>query len=330
MADAPAAPSAAAAPAAVPDPELQTLLDSTPPEAPPQQGGPLLDPAFLRRLEHLQIISRKVFRGRMKGERRSRKKGISMEFADYRDYVRGDDTRFIDWNIYGRLERFFIKLFMEEEDLAFYVIIDASASMKFGKPITKFDYARRAAAALGYIALANQDKVGISAFSNALESVFRPTRGKYQLPKLVRFLEDLRCEHSTSLAQSCRDFVTQHKQSGIVVIISDFLDDFGYEAALKNFFLRSYDVYVVQVLAEEERNPELVGHLELQDSETGERQEVTISEGLLKQYQATLESYCGGLRDWCASHDMTYLATSTGTPLESLLLNYLRQRGLLR
>ncbi len=289
----------------------------------------LLDPAFLARLEQLQILTRKIFRGRHKGERRSRKKGQSVEFADYRDYVRGDDTRFIDWNIYGRLERLFLKLFLEEEDLAFYVILDASASMNFGEPMTKFDYARRVAAALGYIALANQDKVGVSAFSSGLHDVYRPARGKFQLPKLLAFLKNLEPGRTTSLSQACREFVARHKQSGIVVIVSDFLDDFGYEEALKQFFLRSYDVYVIQVLSKTEKDPDVQGHLELRDAETDEKQEVTVSDGLLKQYRRTLETFCGGLRDWCTARGMTYLFTSTDIPIETLLLNYLRQRGLL-
>ncbi len=298
-------------------------------QPPKEKQTDLLDPAFLRRLEQLQILTRKVFRGRQKGERRSRKKGTSVEFADYRDYVRGDDTRFIDWNIYGRLERLFLKLFLEEEDLAFYLIVDASASMGFGQPMSKFDYARRVAAALGYIAVVNQDKVGVSAFSSNLKDVYRPARGKFQVHKLLAFLRGLQPGTTTSLAQSCREFVTRHKQSGIIVLISDFMDDFGYEEALKQFFLRPYDVYVIQVLSVEEKNPELQGHLELHDAETDEKQEVTVSEGLLKQYRKTLEAFCGGLRDWCTSHGMTYLATSTDLPVDTLLLNYLRQRGLL-
>lgn len=300
------------------------------PETSAPLAGDLLDPEFLRRLEHLQILTRKVFRGRMKGERRSRKKGQSVEFADYRDYVRGDDPRFIDWNIYGRLERLFIKLFLEEEDLAFYVIVDASESMRFGSPLSKFDYARRVAAALGYVALLNQDKVGVSAFSTNLRDVFRPARGKFQFHKLVRFLQGLEPGAQTSLRQACREFVAQHKQSGIVVLVSDFLDDFGYEEALKQFFFRPYDVYAIQVLSAEEKSPRIEGHLELLDSETSERQEITASEALLRQYQRTLETYCGGLRDWLTSHGMSYIATSTDTPVETLLLNYLRHRGLLR
>ncbi|MCB2154823.1 DUF58 domain-containing protein [bacterium] len=289
----------------------------------------LLEPELIARLDQLQVLTHKVFRGRQKGERRSRKKGQSVEFADYREYVPGDDTRFLDWNVYGRLERLYIKLFLEEEDLAFYVLVDTSASMNFGDP-TKFEYARKLAAALGYIALHNQDKVGVSTFDERVSSRFRPTRGKAQLAKLMNYLIDLEQGTRTNLIESCRDFVLQNRQQGIVVLISDFLDERGYDEALKHFFMRNYDVYCIQVLSPEEREPTVVGHLELVDAETGERQEVTASEALLKQYRATVENFCGGLRDWCTSRGMTYLATTTDTPIDVMLLAHLRQRGLLR
>lgn len=290
----------------------------------------LLEPELIARLDQLEVLTRKVFRGRQKGERRSRKKGQSVEFADYREYVPGDDTRFLDWNVYGRLERLYIKLFLEEEDLAFYVIVDTSASMNFGSPMTKFDYARKLAAALGYVALKNQDKVGVTDAKERVASRFRPVRGKGQLHKLVSYLLTLEPGEGTDLVNSCRDFVIQNKQSGIVVLISDFLDDNGYEEALKHFFLREYDVYCIQVLSPEERDPKTLGHLELIDAETGERQEVTASEALVKQYKQTLENFCGGLRDYCTSRGMTYLATTTDVPVETMLLAYMRQRGLLR
>lgn len=290
----------------------------------------ILEPELIARLDQLEVLTHKVFRGRQKGERRSRKKGQSVEFADYREYVPGDDTRFLDWNVFGRLERLYIKLFLEEEDLAFYVLIDTSESMNFGKPVTKFEYARKLAAALAYVALRNQDKVGLSDAKERIETAFRPARGKAQLGKMLTYLKALEVGSRTNLQQSVRDFVLQNKQSGIVILISDFLDEMGYEDALKQFFLRSYDVYCVQVLSPEEKDPKTVGHLELVDAETGERQEITASEMLVKQYKRTLETYCGGLRNWCTTHGMTYLATTTDIPLETMLLSYLRQRGLLR
>jgi uncharacterized protein (DUF58 family) len=290
----------------------------------------LLEPELLARLDQLEVLTHKIFRGRQKGERRSRKKGQSVEFADYREYVPGDDTRHLDWNVFGRLERLYIKLFLEEEDLAFYVIVDSSKSMDFGTPMTKFAYARKLAAALAYVALRNQDKVGISDAKDRVVSRFRPARGKAQLSKVLSYLLTIEPSDRTNLTQACRDFVLQNKQSGIVVVISDFLDERGYEEALKQFFLRSYDVYAIQVLSPEEKDPKNLGHLELVDSETGERQEITASDMLLKQYRQTVETYCSGLRDWCTSRGMTYLATTTDVAIDTMLLSYLRQRGLLR
>lgn len=290
----------------------------------------LLEPELIAKLDQLEVLTRKVFRGRTKGERKSRKKGQSIEFADYREYVPGDDTRFLDWNVYGRLERLYIKLFLEEEDLAFYVLIDSSESMNFGTPITKFEYARKLAAALTYVGLRNQDKVGISDLKEGVESRFRPVRGKAQINKALSYLEGLSSGSGTNLMESCKNFVHQNKQQGIVILISDFLDERGYEDALKHFFLRSYDVYCIQVLSKEEKDPQTLGHLEFIDAESGERQEVTVSDALLKEYKRNLEAFCGGLRDWCTSHGMVYLPATTDLPVDKLLLSYLRQLGLLR
>ena len=137
---------------------------------------PILDPEFMSKLDQLELISRKIFTGKMKGERRSKKRGISIEFADYRDYSPGDDLRFLDWNIYGRLDRLFLKLFMEEEDLFVYLLVDRSISMDFGEP-TKLDYAKKVAAALGYIALVNMERVAVGGFSDTVHDYFRPSRG---------------------------------------------------------------------------------------------------------------------------------------------------------
>lgn len=290
----------------------------------------LIDAKLLGKLDQLELLTHRVFRGRQKGERRSRKKGVSIEFADYRDYSRGDDTRHLDWNIYGRLERLFIKMYQEEEDLAFYVLLDTSESMNFGEPVTKFDYARRLAAALGYIALRNQDKLGGLAFASRGGAAFRPVRGKGQVPKFLNYLAQLEPKDRTSLKGACKDFVLQNKQSGIVVLISDFLDEAGYEDALKHFFARNYEVYCIHVLSREEREPKLGGHLELVDAETGEKQEVTINGALIEQYKQTVEAFCRSIRDWCSSRGMTYIATTPEEPIEQMLLNALRYRGMLR
>src|ERR1022692_42440 len=151
---------------------------------------PLLDPQFLARLEQLELVSRKNFLGHMKGERRSKRKGQSVEFADYRNYVKGDDLRFLDWNLYARLDRLFIRLFMEEEDLHFYVLIDNSLSMDFGKP-TKLHYARQVAAALAFIGLVNMDRVVIDVFSDRLVQSMPAMRGRRSLWRVMDFLQNL-------------------------------------------------------------------------------------------------------------------------------------------
>lgn len=289
----------------------------------------LLDPALMARLDALEVLSHRVFRGRQKGERRSRKKGVSMDFADYRDYVRGDDTRFIDWNIFARLERLFIKLFMEEEDLAFHLILDTSRSMDFGEPLTKIEYGKRLAAALGYIALKNQDKVGVTAFGRRATQVFRPARGQGQLPKVLRSLTDLELDEGTSLQESIRDFVVRDTRGGIVVLITDFMDERGFEDALKLFFHRPYEVYLIHLLSREERDPKEIGHLELLDCETGEKQEVTVNEALRRQYSRSLEAYCRSIRDWAVARNMSYMPAVSDEPIDRMLLNYLRRQGLL-
>src|SRR6058998_3239844 len=152
----------------------------------PDTATPLLDPQFLARLEQLELVSRKIFLGRLKGERRSKRKGQSVEFADYRNYVIGDDLRHLDWNLYARLDRLFIRLFMEEEDLHFYVLIDNSLSMDFGTP-TKLHYAKQVAAALGFIGLVNLDRVMIEAFNNRLTQSLPAVRGKRSLWRVLEF-----------------------------------------------------------------------------------------------------------------------------------------------
>lgn len=298
--------------------------------APAKADENLLDPEFLGRLEQLQIVARKVFLGRMRGERRSKKKGISMDFADYRDYVHGDDLRFLDWNIYSRLERLFIKLFQEEEDLYFYILFDASRSMDFGKP-RKFFYAKQLAAALGYIALTNHDKLVAGAFRSGLApETFRPTTGKGAIWKLLNYLNTIECTGETNLYDAARTFVMRHKRPGVAIVISDFMDPAGFEDGLKFFVTRNWETYAIQVLSDEEVNPDLTGHLELIDSELDMKTEVTINEALLKHYKRTLDAFCSRLREHCVRYGIGYFGAQTSLPPEQLVFRYLRQVGLLK
>ncbi len=259
-----------------------------------QAPTPLLDPQLLARLEQLELVSRKIFLGRMKGERRSKRKGQSVEFADYRNYVIGDDLRFLDWNLFARLDRLFIRLFMEEEDLHFYVLLDNSLSMDFGTP-TKLHYAKQIAAALGFIGLVNLDRVVIEAFNDRLTQTSPVLRGRRSLWRLFDFLNKIEPAGSSDLRQALRTFSLKSSGKGIVVVLSDFMDKGGYEDALRYLIARQMDVYVIQILSQEEIEPDIAGDLKLVDVEDEDTAEITVSGPLLKRYKQNLEAYRGGL-----------------------------------
>ncbi|MEZ6091235.1 MAG: DUF58 domain-containing protein [Pirellulaceae bacterium] len=276
----------------------------------------------------MELVSRKVFRGRMKGERRSRRKGQSVEFADYRNYVPGDDLRFIDWNMYARLDRLFLKLFLEEEDLHFYALIDASASMSFGDP-TKLHVAKQLAASLAYVGLCRADRVRVAALGPLGASA--PTlRGKASLWRLLGYLDKVQPEHNVSLVSGVKDFVLRNPGTGIVVLFTDLMDKQGYEAALRLLLGRRMDVFVVHVLAPEEIDPPLQGDLKLIDVEDGDESEITVNRALLDRYKQTVNAFVDTARTFCSQRDMTYLLTRTDQPVEELVTKYLRQRGVVR
>src|SRR5450432_269070 len=209
------------------------------PDPQPTQQQPLLEPKFLARLEQLELVSRKIFMGRMKGERRSKRKGQSVEFADYRNYVVGDDLRHLDWNLYARLDRLFIRLFQEEEDLHFYVLIDNSLSMDFGSP-SKLHCARQIAAALAFIGLVNMDRVVIEVFNDRLTQSMPAVRGRRSLWRVMDFLQKLESAGPSNLRESLKTFTMKSSGNGIVVLLSDMMDKAGYEDALRYLVSRNY------------------------------------------------------------------------------------------
>lgn len=290
---------------------------------------PLLDPEFLHKLEQLELVSRKIFVGRMKGERRSRRRGSSVEFADHRNYSVGDDLRHIDWNVYGRLDKLFLKLFLEEEDLHVYTLLDTSLSMDFGDP-TKLHYGKQVAAALSFIGLVNHDRVVVDTFSSSLRSGLGSVRGRSQMYRIVQHLEQLVPSGGSDLTAAARAFATRHTGKGVVVVVSDFLDKRGYEEALRYLLARNLDIYVVQVLSREEVEPELAGDLRLVDAEDDDQAEITISAPLLKRYKDNLNAFVGGLKEWCTRRGIAYIFTTNQTPFDKLVLTYLRERGLVK
>src|SRR5262249_4312685 len=290
---------------------------------------PLLEPRFLARLEQLELVSRKIFLGRMKGERLSKRKGQSVEFADYRNYVIGDDLRFLDWNIFARLDRLFIRLFMEEEDLHFYILLDNSLSMDFGSP-SKLRYAKQVAAALGFIGLVNMDRVVIEAFNDRLTQSLPAARGRRSLGALMDVLQEIQPAGPSDLTKASRTFSLKCSGKGIVVLLSDFMDKGGYEEALRYLLARQMDIYVIQILSHEEIEPEVVGDLQLVDIEDEDIAEITVSAPLLKRYKQNLASFRGALSEFCTRRGVSYLFTSNQVPFDRLVLTYLRQRGLVK
>lgn len=295
----------------------------------PATDEPLLSADFMSRLDALEILSRKIFAGRMKGERRSKKKGESVEFADYRNYVVGDDLRFLDWNIYARLEKLLLKLFMEEEDLNVSILFDVSVSMDWGDP-HKGLYVKRVAAALAYIGLVNYDRVSLYAYSSQLVQEMRGVRGRRLTSRVLDFLKRLELGGTSDLTAVARRFALRHTGKGVMIVLSDFLDKGGYEAGIRYLLSRDLDLYVIQVLSPDEIDPQLAGDLKLRDVEDNDTAEVTISKPLLDRYRANLQAYCTALKDHCTRRGITYLFTSTRVPFDTLVLAYLRQRGLIR
>ena len=288
----------------------------------------LLTPDFLRKIERLSLVAKRVFPGQLRGERRSTKRGASVEFADYRNYTVGDDFRRVDWNVYARLEKLFLKLFVEEEDLHIYVLIDASRSMEFGDP-SKLLYAKRVAAALAYIALGNLDRVGLAALSGPDAATLAPKRGKQSAFGLFEWLKSVKPSGRTQLAASLRDFSLRTSRPGLAIVISDFFDP-EYQMGLAALVSRKFEVTLLHVLDQDEADPPLVGDLMLVDSETDERREVTITQSLLRAYKQRLTEMCEGIEGYCARYGCNYARVTNQTPFEDLILGYLRRRGTLK
>ena len=295
---------------------------------PNSTANDLLDSAFLHRLDRLDVLSRKVLAGKLKGERRSKRRGQSVEFADFRNYVVGDDLRFIDWNLYARLDRLFLKLFLEEEDLALHVLIDTSRSSAFGEP-DKLLYMKRVAAALGYIGLVNYNRVTVNAIGPGLVSGTGALRGKRRVPQLLDFIGNLQATEAGDLGEACRRFALAHRNRGVCVVLSDFFDKNGIEHALRYVAGGRYDLFAIQVLSPQEIDPDLVGDLKLVDLEDNDAAEVSVTRPLIERYKANLNAYCLSVKEYVTRRGGTYLFTSTAVPFDTLVLNYLRERGLL-
>ncbi len=290
----------------------------------------LLTPELLAQLERLELVTRKVFRGRMKGERRSKRKGQSVEFADFRNYVAGDDLRLLDWNLYARLDKLIIKLFLEEEDLHFYTLIDSSLSMDFGSP-TKLEYAKQLAAALGFVGLIRTDRVRIETLNQGVGERGPILRGRHSVWRMLEHVEAIEPdERQVPLAEGVKNFCLRNAGKGVVVLISDLMDKAGYEQALRYFVSHQVDCFVIHVLSQEELEPDVQGDLKLVDCEDQDEAEITVSAPLMKRYKQTLNAFVGGAQEFCTKRGMHYFLANNQLPVQELVAQHLRRRGLVR
>jgi uncharacterized protein (DUF58 family) len=300
---------------------------------------PLLDTALLRQLEQLELLARRRSRGAARGERRSKARGHSVEFADYRSYVAGDDFRYLDWNLFGRLDRLFIKLYEEERELPVRVFLDCSESMRFGTP-PKFELARGVAAAIGYVALCGFDRVTVRVFPDpegeratpgelAVRAALRDVRGKRSALAFLTNLARVTPGGAASFNQSLKRGALQVRSAGAAIVLSDVLDPQGYAEGLEALVARGFHTQVVQILAAEELNPATFGDLRLVDSETAAEQEVTFGKFRLKAYRQTVENYTQKLREFCRTRGIGFFRATSETPLADLLLKELRRARML-
>ncbi len=298
----------------------------------PKRVDELIDGELMAKLDQVDVMSRKIFAGKLQGERRSKKRGVSVEFADYRHYVHGDDLRFVDWNVYARLDKLFLKLFLEEEDLALLIAVDTSASMDWGNP-GKFVFAQQLAMALGYIGLCNQNRVTCYAFNHEGVKPLPNLRGRRRTKELGAWLLDLEPGGDSGFNDAMRLIALGRQGKGVMLILSDFMFKESYEKGLRYLAGGGYDTFCLQILSPEEIDPGkhgLAGDLKLTDIEDDDTAEVTVSAALLKRYKENLNAYCGKLREFCVRRGIMHMTVDTSVDLTTLLLDYLRKRGLLK
>ncbi len=289
----------------------------------------LFDSDFLNKLEYLSLVSKRVFRGQLLAQRRTMQLGGGIEFADHREYTPGDDFRYLDWNVFARHGELLLKRFQEEEDLHIYLLLDCSRSMAFGDP-PKFDYARQVAAALGYIALADLDRVAVIAFAGDIVADFPLTRGKGRILSMLKFLEGLPPQGSvTDLARVVKNFVHRGQRRGLAIVLSDLFDPKGYQGGLDLLRHHRYEPHVVQICDPREADPAIKGDVELLDIESDTIRKVTITERNLRQYRKIFADFLESVRNYCNTYGIGGTLASTEIPFDELLLRMMRAAGAL-
>jgi uncharacterized protein (DUF58 family) len=287
----------------------------------------LFDSDFLKKLEYLSLVSRRVFRGQLLAQRRTMQLGGGIEFADHREYTPGDDFRYLDWNVYARHGELLLKRFQEEEDLHVYLLLDCSRSMSFGDP-PKFDYARQVGAALAYIALADLDRVAVVAFAGDVVADFPLTRGKARILSLLKFLEKLEPQGAaTDLARVAKSFVHRGQRRGLALVLSDLFDPGGFQHGLDLLRHHKYEPHVIQVYDRRDAEPEQKGDLELFDVESQTIRKVTITERNLRQYRRIFADFLESVTKYCNAYGIGNTRSITEVPFDELLLRMMRAAG---
>ena len=294
------------------------------------ENGTLFDDEFLKKLEYLNLVSNHMIPGHLHGEHRAKKKTDSgIEFADYRQYVSGEDTKNVDWRTYLRTDKLILRLFEEDADLPIYIFFDASASMDYGAP-PKFDYARKISAALCYVGLLNQDRVNLVGFADGIAQELSARRGKHQVWHAFRFLESVEARGTTSMEKAFKGFFSSRRRRGLVVVVSDFLDEEGFSRAFDMLRYFRQDLIAVHVHTPEEARPDLPDEVLLEDAEFGTSQRVRITPALLEAYANQFEEHCEEVGAYCRKNGWGYLRTTTDVPFEDLILQVFRQGRFLR
>jgi uncharacterized protein (DUF58 family) len=293
----------------------------------------LLEESIRRKLEPLSLVAKRVRVGAMKGDRRSKKRGTSVEFADYRNYSPGDDLRRLDWNVFARHDKAVVKLLEDEEDLAVHIIVDVSASMDFPKDdgdasLNKLLYAKRLAAGISYIGLGENDRLQVTTIGAG--KTFGPSRGRTYTVQMLRFLHGLDSGGNTDLNQILSDYAARASRPGLLFIISDFFSETGYISGLNQLVGRGYEIVAIHLLSPDEVDPALGGDLRLVDSETGSPQEVSLDAGLISLYRQRLDAWRGEIRSECMKRGATYVAVTTDEPWERVILQELRRAGVVK
>lgn len=287
-------------------------------------ASPFLTPDFLAKLEKLRLVAKRLSWGNNRGEHPSARRGYSLEFSDYKRYHRGDDLRYVDWNIYGRLERLLLKVFIAEEEMNLYLLLDTSRSMGEGRP-SKLDFAKNVAAALGYIGLKTHDRVGAVTFAGDVVAHLPLGRSRRQILALFKFLADLPCGGETHLETAIKSFSMLFPRRGLVVVLSDLWDPRGCQAGLEELAKNKYDILVIHILAPGENAFRPQGDVSLVDAESEKERRLFFDSDLVRRFNEEIERYLGETASFCHRRSIDYLKTTTSIAFDEFVLHYLKQ-----